>query len=255
MATTATQFDYRDVVADLSRRIDELTTARNALQHMLIADGAVKESVAPLAAPKSAMVEVVWPDAPKRAVSIKRKRANKHLAPAILDALSHGPLSPSDLKRTVSQQSGGDNHKVDRLCYALKMRGDIEKGKDGCWRLTASERVSSRRAPVIETNIPATELPKQTKRSSSERNPDGPVVRLQSVADLVRQVARESTQRTTIGIIDRVQELAQFRLKRETVSTTISQFLSAGQLIRKGADAAGAPYIRSKEESTSEAIA
>lgn len=76
----------------------------------------------------------------------------------------------------------------------------------------------------------------------------GPAVALPTIADLVRRAAREATPRTTIGLINRVEEIAAYRVKRETVSSTISQYLASGQLIRKGEDAAGAPYIRPADE-------
>ena len=85
-------------------------------------------------------------------------------------------------------------------------------------------------------------------RSMRKLDTPGPNVALPTVADLVRRAAREPEPRTTIGLIDRVAELAQYNVKRETVSTTISQQLKNSQLVRKGEDAAGAPFIRPADE-------
>lgn len=169
------------------------------------------------------------------------------LADLIINALADGPLSPAQLKQRIPQ---AEKATIDSQCHTLKLREKIFRGSDGRWCVGQPEDAAPV-APVTQTQEGSFGTNGRFHRTPERlKTPGGPVTGLPTVADLVRMVAREDEKRTTIGIIDRVEKLAPSNVKRDTISSTISAFLREGNLVRKGADATGAPFIRPAEEAS-----
>ena len=251
---TTSSFNYSDVVAHLEGVGHEYLETAQRLRK-LMADTPITVPAAPFTeGRKNTFLAPAPPTKKKQSARTPPGAYAMPMRQAIAQALANGPLTSAELKIAIPiLRPGTPPREVDKQCFAEKQAKRIFKGADGRWCLCEAEDAPEKPAPAAAKEGVGNfgedgRFHRISAVPDKPKNPSGPVTALPSVADLVRRVAREATPRTTIGIIDRVEELMHHRVKRETVSSTISMFLRDGVLIRKGQDATEAWYIRGAEE-------